>query len=170
MDFDRAGTVMTEHFGASPITANMSNIGSLFNNGAVDIIAAPLMAYEPLELYKGIGAKGGIADFAIVQLTGQIYARHTLFPSGFGQKSREYVFSQYERSFTDIQKSNATIDPKLWVQIPPKDLADYLEMYRQVRLKLRNDGIYDGKMLSFLSRVRCSLDQSLSECTAKDRE
>ncbi|CBL44083.1 probable RND type efflux pump involved in aminoglycoside resistance [gamma proteobacterium HdN1] len=170
MDFDKAQAAMAEYFGGSPITANMSNVGSLFNNGAVDIIGAPLLAIQPLELYKGLGEKGGIADFAIVQLTGQLYVHHDRFPEAYGQKSREYVFSQYDRALADIQRHANDVDPKYWVKIPENDLKDYLELYRKVRISLREQGIYNGKMLSFLSRVRCSLEPFLTECTAADRE
>jgi len=57
-----------------------------------------------------------------------------------------------------------------WLDLPEKDKEGYMEMFRQSRLKLRDQGLYDGKMLSFLSKVRCQKDPALAECTAKDRE
>lgn len=170
LDFDQSQSVMVETIGASPVTASISNFASMFNNGAVDIIGAPALAVEPMELYKGLGDKGGIVNFGLVQLTAQIIVRHDKFPADYGQKSREYVFSQYDRAMEAVQKSTSGIKSSYWIEIPEKDKIGYQEMFRQSRIKLRDMGIYDPKMLTFLSRVRCSMDASLSECTAKDRE
>lgn len=69
-----------------------------------------------------------------------------------------------------INSSTKNIKPTYWLELPEKDKIGYMEMFRQSRIKLRNDGYYDGKMLSFLSKVRCQKDAALAECTAKDRE
>lgn len=170
LDFDKSQAVMVESIGASPVTASIANFGSMFNNGAVDVIGAPAVAFQPLELYKGVGTKGGVVNFALVQLTVQVLTRHAKFPADYGQKSREYIYSQYDRTMAEINKSTEGIDTKLWIEIPDQDKIGYQEMFRQSRLKMREMGVYDAKMLTFLSRVRCSMNASLTECTAKDRE
>ena len=38
----------------------------------MNAIAAPTLAYKPLELNKGLGAKGGIARFPLMILTYQV--------------------------------------------------------------------------------------------------
>lgn len=170
LDFDKTQAIMVESIGASPITASITNFGSLFNNGTVDVIGAPAVAYDALELYKGLGENGAIVNFSLIQLTVQIIIRHNKFPPGFGQKSREFVWSQYPRFMEYINSSTKSIKPTYWKELPEADKVGYREMFRQTRIKLRNDGYYDGKMLSFLSKVRCQKDASLAECTAKDRE
>lgn len=170
LDFDKTQAIMVESVGASPVTASITNFGSMFNNGSVDIIGAPAVAYDALELYKGLGANGAIVNFALIQLTVQVIIRHDRFPPGYGQKSREYVWSQYDRFMEYINSATKNIKPSYWLEIPEKDKVGYMEMFRQSRIKLRNDGFYDGKMLSFLSKVRCQKEPSLAECTAKDRE
>ncbi len=170
LDFDKTQAIMAESVGMSPVTASITNFGSMFNNGSVDIIGAPAVAYDALELYKGLGDKGAIVDFSLVQLTVQIIIRHDRFPPGYGQKSREFIWSQYDRFMEYINASTKNIKPSYWLEIPEQDKVGYMEMFRQTRLKLRNDGYYDGKMLSFLSKVRCQKDPALAECTAKDRE
>lgn len=170
LDFDKTQAIMVESIGGSPVTASITNFGSMFNNGSVDIIAAPAVAYDALELYKGLGENGAIVNFALIQLTVQVIIRHDRFPEGFGQKSREFVWGQYDRFMEYINASTKNIKPNYWMDIPEKDKAGYTEMFRQSRIKLRNDGYYDGKMLSFLSKVRCQKEPSLAECTAKDRE
>ena len=170
LDFDKTQAIMAESVGMSPVTASITNFGSMFNNGSVDIIGAPAVAYDALELYKGLGANGAIVDFPLIQLTVQVIIRHDRFPPGFGQKSREYVWNQYPRFMDYINSATKNIKQSYWLELPEKDKIGYMEMFRQSRIKLRNDGFYDGKMLSFLSKVRCQKDPSLAECTAKDRE
>ena len=170
LEFDKSQAVLVESVGASPVSVSIANVGPMFNNGSVDVIAAPAIAYEALELYKGLGENGAIVNFALAQITLQVIIRHAEFPEGFGQKSREYVWSQYDRSQELIDASTKAIKPGYWLELPEEDKMGYREMFRQSRIKLRDMGIYDGKMLTFLSRVRCSIDSSLAECTAPDRE
>lgn len=170
LDFDKSQGAMVESIGASPVTATIATFGSMFNNGAVDVIASPAVAFRPLELYKGVGTKGAIIDFAMAQLTVQVLVHQSKFPEGYGQKSREYIFAQYDRTMAEIQKATQGIEASMWMKIPEKDVPAYMEMARQTRIRLRNQGYYDGKMLTFLSRVRCEMNPGLSECTAKDRE
>lgn len=170
LDFDKSQAEMAQNFGASPVTVSIATIGSMFNNGAVDIIGAPAVAFEPLELYKGIGEKGGIVNFSLAQLTIQLLIRHEKFPAGYGQKSREFIYGQYDRTMDAINTATNSIDKKYWMNLPEKDLEGYREVARQSRLSLRDKGYYDAKMLTFLSRVRCQMTPSLTECTAKDRE
>jgi len=170
LDFDKAQPIMVASIGASPVNATMATFGPMFNNGSVDIIAAPAMAYGPLELYKGLGDNGAIANFAIAQLSLQIIIQKDRFPEGFGQESRKYVWSQFNRAIELIKGNTDSIDPKYWMEISEEDQAGYNELLRQTRIKLRDDGIYNAKMLKFLAKVRCKLDATLSECTAPDRE
>ena len=102
---------MIESVGASPVSVSLTNFGSMFNNGSVDIIGAPAIAYDALELYKGLGDKGAVVNFAIIQLTGQIVARHDRFPEGFGQSSRGYVWSQYGKAMDVVSAAKKSIKP-----------------------------------------------------------
>ena len=170
LDFDKTQAIMVESIGGSPVTASITNFGSLFNNGTVDVIGAPAVAYDALELYKGLGENGAIVNFALIQLTVQVIIRKSKFPEGYGQKSRDFIWSQYPRFMDFITASTKSIKPSYWLEVPESDKPGYLEMFRQSRITLRNQGFYDGKMLSFLSKVRCQKEPSLAECTAKDRE
>ncbi|OUR97504.1 hypothetical protein A9Q81_12515 [Gammaproteobacteria bacterium 42_54_T18] len=170
LDFDKAQPIMVASIGASPVNATIATFGPMFNNGSVDIIAAPAMAYGPLELYKGLGENGAIANFAIAQLSLQIIIRKDQFPESFGQKSRSYVWSQFNKAVNLIEGNTDSINPSYWMDISEKDQNGYNELLRQTRISLRDQGIYNAKMLKFLAKVRCKMDASLSECTASDRE
>jgi hypothetical protein len=170
LEFDKAQGVMVERIGASPVNAAITNFGTMFNNGNVDVIAAPALAYEPLELYRGLGDKGAVVNFALAQLTVQVLIRHEKFPAGFAEQSRQYMFSQYDRAVGEIKKGEAAIKENYWLELPTADKVGYEEMFRQTRLVLRDSGVYDGSMLKLMSMVRCRMDNALAECSAPDRE
>ncbi|MCK5121312.1 MAG: hypothetical protein KAQ91_04985, partial [Methylococcales bacterium] len=62
------------------------------------------------------------------------------------------------------------IDGHWWIDITESDQARYREMYRKTRISLRDKGVYDDKMLTVMSLVRCKKDPNRAECTAADKE
>jgi len=170
LDFDKAQENMIEWVGASPVSVSITTIGSRFNNGSVDLIALPALAYNSMELYKGMGENGSVINFTIMYFTMQTTIRPDRFPNGFGQQSRQYFQQRFEPDLDLVHKAEASIKRSYWLDLPTKDKEGYAELFRQSRLKLRDKGIYNGKMLSFLSRVRCQKEPALAECTAPDRE
>lgn len=170
LDSDPAQTEMVTFVGASPVGTTIANMYSEFNNGSVDITYGPAIMYEAMELYKGLEPKGGVIKFSLVQLTIQIVTQKAKFPEGFGQKSREYTLSRFDKLVEQIANAERKIDPKWWVDIPEADKVSYNEVFRQARIRLRSKGIYNDKMLTILRRLRCDKNAKLSECTAADKE
>lgn len=168
LDYDKAQAKMVQQLGAQPVSSDITNFGSKFNNGQVDIIGAPAIAFKPLELYKGLGTKGGIVRFPLLQVTGNVIIRHSKFPAGYGQKSRTWIASQLPRSFSIVGKMEADIPAKYWMEIPANDKIGYVKMMRESRIALTKDGIYNKKMMSFLKRARCQAEPASFECALKD--
>lgn len=168
LDYDKSQAKMVQKIGAQPVASDVTNFAGKFNNGQVDIVAAPAIAFKPLELYKGLGTKGAIVRFPIVQLTGNIIIHLSKFPAGFGQKSREYVVSQLDRAFSIIKKTETDIPAKYWMDIADADKPGYVKLMRESRISLTQDGIYDKKMMSLLKKVRCKNDPSSFECALND--
>jgi len=123
-----------------------------------------------MELYKGLQPNGGVIDFSLVQITLQMLIRKAEFPEQFGQKSREYTLTQFDSSVTLIKRYESKIPKELWVSISEQDKSGYLEVFRQSRIRLREKGIYNGKMLKLMRMVRCKKDPHQAECTAEDKE
>lgn len=167
LDYDKAQAKMVQQVGAQPVASDVTNFAGKFNNGSVDIIGCPAAGFKPLELHKGLGTRGAIVNFPLLQLTLQIIIRHEKFPEGFGQKSREYVLSQYPRAMSLITGAEAEIDKKYWMQIPTADKDKYMSMLRESRIALTNDGTYDKRMMSVLRKVRCQVEPSNAECAQK---
>lgn len=49
LDYDKAQARMVQRVGAQPVSADITTFGGMFNNGQVDIVGAPAIAFKPLE-------------------------------------------------------------------------------------------------------------------------
>ncbi len=166
--FDAAATHMVTLAGASMVAADISTFGGIFNNGAADICYAPTTAFKPLELEKGVKAKGGIIRYPIAQLTGQVLVHASKFTPEFSQKSREYGASNYTKILTISTKADAEVAAKYWIDIDKDARARYDALFQDVRVKLRDDEqIYDKDMLGIMRRLRCKEDATRPECAQK---
>lgn len=164
-DYDKAQAVMIQKIGAQPVSADITNFASKFNNGAVDMIAAPAAAYKPLELYRGIGTKGAINRFPIVILTYQMVINQSKFPEGFGQKSRSYWLGQYERALSLVTKAEKSIPEKTWGDLTPENMIKYTVMLRESRVSIAEQGLYDKAGLRVMKKIRCGVNPADSECS-----
>lgn len=169
-DYDKAQAVMSQKIGAQPISADITNFATKFNNGAVDLIAAPSLAYKPLELSKGIGIKGGINKFPILMLTSQLILRTDRFNEGFGGKSRKYWLSQYDSAMRIVQQNDMSIPNSVWIEMSAENGIKYNTMFRDARLDLGKSGIYDKRGLKVLKKIRCSTAPSDPECATDSEE
>ncbi len=164
-DYDKAQAVMIQKIGAQPVSADITNFATKFNNGTVDMIAAPATAYKPLELYKGIGSKGAINKFPIITLTYQMIINKSKFPEGFGAKSRAFWLGQFDRAQALITRAEKEIPNATWSELTPENMIKYTVMFRDARVTIAEQGIYDKVGLRIMKKVRCSLNAGDSECS-----
>lgn len=165
IDFDQAALHMVKLVGASMVSADISTFSGIFNNGAADICYSPATAFKPLELEKGVKAKGGIVRYPIAQLTGQVVIHADRFPEDYGQKSREYGAASFSKIVKLSTTADASIDKKYWIDITDEAKAKYDQIFLDVRIQLRdNEKIYDKTMLSIMRRLRCNQDKNRPEC------
>lgn len=164
LDFDKSQAKLVQQLGAQPVSSDITNFITKFNNGQVDIVAAPGIAFKPFEMYKGLGSTGAIYRFPLIQLTGHMIVRSSRFPAGFGQKSRAYVLSQLERADATIRQAEAGIPAKYWLDLTTADQQKYTLMMREARIQLTKDGFYDPKMMGLLKKVRCKIEPGAAEC------
>ena len=169
-DYDKAQAVMIQRIGAQPVSADITNFSTKFNNGTVDMIAAPTMAYKPLELYKGIGKNGAIARFPILILTYQVILNKTKFPDGFGEHSRQYWLSQFDRAMQLIRQADASVPPGTWMDLTPENSYKYTLMLRESRIDIAQKGMYDKRGLKVIKKIRCSVNPGDPECATKSEE
>jgi hypothetical protein len=168
LDYDEAQKIMVQQIGAQAVSADVTNFGAKFNNGQVDIIGAPAAVFKPLELHKGLGSKGAIVNYPILQVTGNIIIRPEKFPAGYGQKSRDWVKTQLPRAFGILGKMKSDIPSKYWMSVPVADQPGYQKMMREARVDLTKRGVYDKRMMKLLWQFRCKQDPKNFECALQD--
>lgn len=164
LDFDKSQAKLVQQLGAQPVSSDITNFTTKFNNGQVDIVAAPGIAFKPFEMYKGLGSTGAIYRFPLLQLTGHMIVRSERFPADFGQRSRAFVLTQLDRAEATIRQAEEGIPAKYWLDLSAPDKDKYTVMMREARIQLTRDGIYDPKMMGLLKRVRCRIDAAAAEC------
>ncbi|TNC92978.1 MAG: hypothetical protein CSH36_01765 [Thalassolituus sp.] len=164
LDYDQPSIKMVNHVGAAVVPSNSANFSGKFNNGSVDVAYAPAIAYKPLEMYKGLGEKGGIMRYNLAYLDFQLVMHRESFGEEFGQKSRQFVSTLFDRAVKSIKHHTDEIEAHYWMDLPDEDVKKYNEMLRQVRITLRDEGVYDGTMLRLLKKLRCKSDPAAAEC------
>lgn len=167
-DYDKAQGAMIQKIGAQPVSVDVTNIGPRFNNGFVDMVTLPAVAYKPFELYKGIGTKGGIGRFPIMIPTVQLVFNKSKFPDGFGLKSRQYWAGQFDHAMNLIKKAEAGIPAATWDDLPAENIPKYVLMLREARIDIAKQGMYNKQTLNIIKRVRCSVNGSDAECASKN--
>ncbi|WP_290641682.1 putative solute-binding protein [Aquabacterium sp.] len=164
-DYDKAQSQLIQRVGARPVAADVTNFGTMFNNGNVDVVMAPSIAYKPLELHKGMGTKGAVHRFPLTILTYQMILKRDKFPEGFGQKSREVWAGRFDNVVELIKRADATIPAKFWLDPSPADAERYINLMRDGRIDMAEKGFYDKKGLKIIKRIRCDVNPAASDCS-----
>jgi hypothetical protein len=170
LDSDPGLKQLVMKIGASPVNSTINTMYSQFNNGAVDVVFGPAMVYDAMELHKGLSPKGGVVRYPTGQLTIQMVILQSAFPQGYGQKSRDFVMQNFDQALQSITQYEQSIPSGLWIDLPASVQADFGEILRQARITLRDQSIYDAKMLTVMRKVRCGAKPDSAECSATDRE
>ena len=165
-DYDRSQAVLAQKIGAQPVSADITSFAGKFNNGSVDLIAAPAAAYRPLELHRGLGSNGTIHRFPLVMLSYQLILDKSKFPEGFGIKSRQYWAGQFDRALALITKAERDIPKSAWSEVSDQIMTDYTVLLRESRITAAEQGLYDKQGLKIIKRVRCSVNPADAECSS----
>ncbi|HET8731511.1 MAG TPA: putative solute-binding protein, partial [Moraxellaceae bacterium] len=174
LDWDPSMGRMISSIGAQPVPADLTSYAGKFNNGQADIIAAPAMAYQPMELYKGIGQQGGIIRFPLLQATGTVLIRRDLMLPKIPDldtrlsQVRDYGLQHIDSLIDVLKKSEADLPKHLWVDLSADDKKKYARMLREARLYMTREGVYEPTMMNILKRVRCKHDPANEECGTFD--
>ena len=165
LHYDRAQRVMVERVGAVPVMSDISNFIKKFNTGEVDMVAAPAYAYKPLEIEKGLGSKGAMLNFPVVNVTADLIVRPERFPAQFGEQSRQWFLQKIPQSFAMVQRLEAAIPNKIKMQLSKEDKEKYQRLLRDGRIDLTKQGVYDPGMMRVLKKARCTVERTNFECS-----
>jgi len=166
LEYDTASKVMAAHVGASSVGADIATFAGLFNNKNVSMCYSPALAYQALELHKGIGSKGGVIRYPLAQVTFQILTRSAAFNPDFMLSSRKWAASNFSRFLALNKQAESKIPSSHWIDIPSSDKVRYDTMFQETRIRLRDEKkVYDKTMLRMMRKIRCKVDGSRAECT-----
>ena len=165
LHYDRSQRVMVERVGAVPVMSDISNFIKKFNTGEVDVVAAPAYAYKPLEIEKGLGSKGAMLNFPVVNVTADLIVRPERFPAQFGEQSRQWFLQKIPQSFAMVQRLEAAIPSKIKMQLSKEDKEKYQRLLREGRIDLTKQGVYDPGMMRVLKKARCTVERTNFECS-----
>ena len=163
-DDDKVQAYLIQRAGAQPVSSDVNNFVTKFNNGSVDVVFAPAIAYKPLEIYRGVGTAGGISRFPLAFITLQLVLEKSHFPAGFGEKSRQFWASQYEQLLGSVRKAENDLPAALMVDYPLEQGLAFVVGQRDTRVELAKQGNYDKQGLKIMKRIRCSVNAAASEC------
>ena len=165
LHYDYAQKIMVNRIEAVPVMSEISNFIRKFNQGEVDIVAAPAYAFKPLELEKGLGSRGAMINFPVVNVTADLIIRPDKFPASFAAQSRSWFVRQLPRSFAMVKRMEAEIPSKYILNLSREDRVAYQKILRDGRLDLTKQGIYDSGMMTVLKRARCTVERTNFECS-----
>ena len=154
---------MAERLGFQALAADIDDFAAKFNKAEADIIAAPAIAYMPLELFNGVGNKGLVLNMPIAHLSLQTIAHFHKFSADFGQKSRTYFAGMFDTLQKPITKAEEEI--VYFLPAPDGEYENYQGLLREARLSMTEEGIYDKKMIALLKKVRCKDNTKRNECS-----
>lgn len=164
LDYDLVQAEMVQQIGANPVPTSLVSAGAKFNNRVVDVLASPLVAYNVMELYKGIGTTGGIVDYPFSQITLQMVGNVNKFPSEVAQLIREEFVKRFDHIGGVVKAQIGEVPDSVWIDIPPADMQEYQVLMQEARIQLREKGYYDKDMLTLQRKVRCKFDPANFEC------
>jgi len=163
--YDKAQIAMVERVGAIPVPSDISNFIKKFNTGEVPMVGAPAYAFKPLEMEKGLGSKGALINFPVLNVTADLVFRSQKFPATFGNDSRTWFIKQLPRQFSMVKRLEEGIPAKYRLNLSKVDTEKYQKLLRDGRMDLTRQGIYDPTMMSVLKRARCTVDRTNFECS-----
>ena len=72
---------LVQQVGAQAVSVDVTSAGAKFNNHEIDILPAPVVAFKPFELYKGLGEKRRNCKISTDSNFGQFYYSQRQIPS-----------------------------------------------------------------------------------------
>ena len=140
--------------GASPVGTSLATFSGQFNNGNIDILFMPALAYNTFELYHGLGDKGGILDYRLYYGMLQTITKKDNFPADFGNKMRKYVVGRLKAINKLVADAEKEIPAKYWIKTNEETKKELVKFSRDIRLALKAEGKMDPKALKLLWKIR----------------
>ncbi len=164
-DHDRVQGMLIQKMGAQAISSDVTNVGTKFNNGLVDLIHMPAITFKPFELARGMGSKGGVLRMPVMIPTLQLVFNRTQVPASLGPPSRAHWAALHEGAMKVIQRAESEVPARYWFDLPPDHVQPYVDVLRDGRLAGAKAGLYSLRTLNLMKKARCQLSPAMAECS-----
>lgn len=151
---------------ATAVPETLSSFANSFNQGRLDVVIMPALAYNTFELYKGLGETGGIIEDRMFYGMLEIVARKSEFDADFGDKMRHYAVNRLKAMLDMIAEAESTIPKHYWIKTTPENKAQLEAFFKDIRLTLMVEDKFDKRTLSMLYKIRCNTMPERAECSA----
>jgi hypothetical protein len=154
--------------GGTVVPTTLATMSGQFNNGNLDVIFVPAMAYAPFELNQGMAKNGGILNDRLYYGFLEVVMFKDRFPADFGNNMRQYTYSRgddFQKLADDAEKG---IPKKYWIPVDETTKKALKNLTKSIRLTLKKEGKLDPKTLLFLWKVRCQLEPTRGECSTPE--
>lgn len=164
LDVDLSQRRMAQKVGMTPVSVTFDNAVNKFRNDQIEILPAPLVVYQPLEIGKIIGNNGGIINYPLALFTMNFIIAKGDYPQDFGQKSRQWFSQRSPQLIKIVERWDASVPRDKLYSIPQIDHTSYDRLLSQLRREFIDNNIYDHSMITLIRHVRCAQEPLFIEC------
>lgn len=154
--------------GATPVGTTLSTFSAMFNNGNLDILLMPALAYNTFELYTGLGDNGGIIHYPFYYGMLHTTSRKDSFPRDFGHRMRNYMLTRLHAMNKAVSDAEAEIPSKYWIPVSEHTRDEIDHFNKRVRVALKKEKINHPAALKLMWKIRCRLDRTRGECSQSE--
>lgn len=155
---------MARRVGAIPKYINFQNAAAQFINNEIDVLPAPIYAYQPFELQKGLGYHGGVINFPVSYVSLNFIIRRNVFPKNYGQLSRNWFTHRTPRMMQNVLRWEQAIPKKYWYDLPISERQSYQRIVAQLRREFISARIYHYDFVKLVLSKHCENDEQYFEC------
>lgn len=134
-----------------------------FVSGETNAMLAPLIGYHVAGAGKAKPGMG-IVNAPLSQSTIQLIGRAERFPVGLAQMLREDFLFKFESYVRRVETERGNIAASSWFAVSPEQRSALNTQLRDLRIRLRDQGMYDQQALRLMKRIRCRVDPAANEC------
>lgn len=162
-EYDVSLNALAQRYQVDVNKGKLLSVVNRFTESEDSAMLAPIVGYH-------IGGSGkvkrgmGIVNAPISQSTIQLIGRADLFPLGVAQILREDFLLKFENYTSRVEVERANIPKDKWFGVAPEKQQEIANKLQELRISLRDQGVYDADMIKLAKRVRCRVTSEANEC------
>lgn len=164
LDSDPSQRRMAQRIGMIPVVMTIDNSVQLFRRGEIDLVPIALILYQPFEIGRVIGNKGGVANYPMSLVTLNLILTQGDYPADFSQKSRQWFSQRAPQFFRLIQRWESGVPAANFYQIADNQQSSYNLLLSQLRKEFIANRQYDPAMMALITHIRCQDTPTHMDC------